>query len=95
MTDDQLIRYVLQEKEKGTAQEVIVRNVMQRGVTIEQLRRVRKKVEAQQKQLGAVDLTSGNQQQGNNRLRTRKQVAQDERQKQQGFMIRSQREEEE
>lgn len=95
MTDDQLIRYVLQEKEKGTAQDVIVRNVMQRGVTIEQLRRVRKKVEAQQKQLGALDLTSGNQQPGNNRLRTRKQVAQDERQKQQGFMIRSQREEDE
>ncbi|MBO4800959.1 MAG: SLBB domain-containing protein [Bacteroidaceae bacterium] len=95
MTDDQLIRYVLQEKEKGTDQQVILRNVMQRGVTVEQLRRVRKKVEAQQKQLGAVDLTGSTQQKTDNRLRTRQQVAQDERQKQQGHMIRSQREEEE
>lgn len=95
MTDDQLIRYVLQEKEKGTAQDVIVRNVMQRGVTVEQLRRIRKKVEAEQKQLGAVDLSNSPQQQTTSRLRTRKQVAQDERQKQQGFMIRSQREEDE
>jgi len=95
MTDDQLIRYVLQEKEKGTDQQTIVRNVMQRGVTVEQLRRVRKKVEAEQKQLGAVDLTGSTQQQTNSRLRTRKQVSQDERQKQQGHMIRSQREEDE
>ena len=95
MTDEQLIRYVLQEKEKGTSQDAIVRNVLQRGVTVEQLRRVRKKVEAEQKQLGAVDLSGSSQQGTNNRLRTRQQVAQDERQKQQGFMIRSQREEDE
>lgn len=95
MTDEQLIRYVLQEKEKGTAQDVIVRNVLQRGVTIDQLRRVRKKVEAEQKQLGAADLSGKTQGAGTSRLRTRQQVAQDERQKQQGFMIRSQREDEE
>lgn len=95
MTDEQLIRYVLQEKEKGTAQDVIFRNVLQRGVTVEQLRRVRKKVEAQQKQLGAVDLTGASQQKTDNRMRTRQQVSQDDRQKKQGFMVRSQREEDE
>ncbi|MBP5771467.1 MAG: SLBB domain-containing protein [Bacteroidaceae bacterium] len=93
MTDEQLISYVLQEKEKGTSQDIIIRNVLQRGVTVEQLRRVRKKVEAQQKQLGAVDLTGAGQSKKDNRLRSRQQKAKDELQKQQGFMIKSQREE--
>lgn len=91
MTDNQLVQYVLQEKEKGTDQQTIVRNVMQRGVTVEQLRRVRKKVEAEQKQLGALDLT-GKTSTRPNRLRTQGEVDRDNRQKQTGFMVRSQRE---
>ena len=96
MTDDQIINYILQEKEKGTDKQIIVRNLTQRGVTIEQLRRVQKKVEAEQKNLGAKDLTGRNQQrQGTNRLRTQREQTQDERQKRQNYMIRSQREEQE
>ena len=96
MTDDQIISYILQEKEKGTDKQIIVRNLTQRGVTIEQLRRVQKKVEAEQKNLGAKDLTGRNQQrQGTNRLRTQREQTQDERQKRQNYMIRSQREEQE
>lgn len=91
MSDNQLVQYILQEKEKGTDQQVIIKNVLQRGVTTEQLRRVRKKVEAEQKQLGAVDLT-GKTNQKTNRLRTQRDIDRDERQKQNGFMIRSQRE---
>ena len=97
MTDDQIVSYILQEKEKGTDKQVIVRNLAQRGVTIEQLRRVQKKVEAEQKNLGAKDLTGKAQQQrqGTNRLRTQREQNQDNRQKQQNYMIRSQREEQE
>ena len=97
MTDDQIVSYILQEKEKGTDKQVIVRNLAQRGVTIEQLRRVQKKVEAEQKNLGAKDLTGKAQQQrlGTNRLRTQREQKQDNRQKQQNYMIRSQREEQE
>ncbi len=96
MTDDQIVNYILQEKEKGTDKQIIVRNLTQRGVTIEQLRRVQKKVEAEQKNLGAKDLTGRNQQrQGTNRLRTQREQTQDERQKRQNYMIRSQREEQE
>ena len=95
MTDNQLVQYILQEKEKGTDQQVIIRNLVQRGVTVEQLRRVRKKVEAEQKQLGATDLTGKEEKKTDTRLRTRREISRDERQKQQGFMIRSKREEEE
>lgn len=93
MTDNQLVQYILQEKEKGTDQQVIIRNLVQRGVTVEQLRRVRKKVEAEQKQLGASDLTGKDEKKTDNRLRTRREIDRDERQKQQGFMVRSKREE--
>ncbi len=93
MTDNQLVQYILQEKEKGTDQQVIIRNLVQRGVTVEQLRRVRKKVEAEQKQLGASDLTGKDEKKSDNRLRTRRDIDRDERQKQQGFMVRSKREE--
>ncbi len=92
MSDQQLVRYVIQEKEKGTEQDVIVANLLKRGVTVEQLRRVRKKVEAEQKQLGASDLTGKTQQQGKNRLRTQRERDNDERQKRDNYMIRSQRE---
>ena len=93
MTDNQLVQYILQEKEKGTDQQVIIRNLVQRGVTVEQLRRVRKKVEAEQKQLGASDLTGKDEKKTDNRLRTRREIDRDERQKQQGFIVRSKREE--
>ena len=95
MTDEQLVQYVLQEKEKGTEQSVILRNLLQRGVTQEQLRRVRKKVEAEQKQLGAVDLTGKTRTQSRTRLRTQKEVDADTRQKQNTRMVRSTRESDE
>ena len=97
MTDEQLVRYVLQEKEKGTEQSVIMRNLLQHGVTQEQLRRVRKKVEAEQKQLGAVDLTgrSSGQRTTRTRTRTQSEIARDQRQRAESHMVRSNREEEE
>lgn len=96
MTDEQLIQYVLQEKEKGTETSVIMRTLLQRGVTQEQLRRVRKKVEAEQKQMGALDLTGKSRtSQTRTRLRTQREVDRDNRQKQNTRMVRSVREQEE
>lgn len=92
MTDQQLVRYVMQEKEKGTEEKTIVQNLLRRGVTAEQLRRVRKKLEAEQKQMGATDLTGKTTQQSKNRLRTQRERDNDERQKRDNYMIRSQRE---
>ena len=92
MTDDQLVNYILQEKEKGTKPETIQRNLVLRGVTPEQVRRVKKKVEAEQKLMGANNLTGKNVQ-NVNRLRTRQEIERDDRQKKQARMVRSVREE--
>lgn len=62
MTDNQLIQYVQTEMEKGTPQQTIIQNLIKRGVTTDQLKRVRRKVEAEQKQLGASNLTGQEQQ---------------------------------
>lgn len=49
MTDDQVFKYVIKEHENGTSQSQIVTQLMQRGVDITQIRRVRKKFERMSK----------------------------------------------
>ena len=43
MTDEQVIEYVLQEQEKGTSQTDIVKNLVRRGVTMDQVNRLKTK----------------------------------------------------
>ena len=60
MSDQQIISFVIDEQEKGTSQQQIVSQLMKRGVSIEQLKRVRQKYERQMGQsgLGVKDITS-------------------------------------
>ena len=53
MTDSQIISFVKQEQAKGSNQEAIVTKLLQKGVTPEQLRRLKRKLEAEQTQPGA------------------------------------------
>ena len=59
MSDDQVISFVVKEQQKGTSQSQIVTKLMQQGVTIDQIRKVRQKVERQKKNqgLGTQDIT--------------------------------------
>lgn len=59
MTDEQVMKFVVKENSAGTSQAQIVTKLMQRGVDIEQIRRVKKKYErlAKDKGLGAVNDT--------------------------------------
>lgn len=57
MSDDQVMRLVVKEHEKGTSNAQIVTKLMQQGVDISQIRRVREKYERQMKQ-GGVTKTS-------------------------------------
>ena len=83
----------MEQQEKGKDQQYIVSQLLQKGVTVDQLRRIRNKYEAEQKQPGALDLTGTTQaKSGTSRLRTNKEKTLDERQKRNGYMIRSQRE---
>ena len=61
MTDSQIMDYVIEQNAKGTSRQQIVTQLMQRGVTIDQLRRIQKKYQKQMtsESLGAVDITPG------------------------------------
>ena len=61
MTDNQVMDYVIEQNSKGDPRQQIVTQLMQRGVTIDQLRRIQKKYQKQtnNEALGAEDITAG------------------------------------
>ena len=61
MTDSQIMDYVIEQNAKGTSRQQIVTQLMQRGVSIDQFRRIQKKYQKQMNNetLGAVDITPG------------------------------------
>ena len=61
MTDNQVMDYVIEQNAKGVSRQQIVTQLMQRGVTIDQLRRIQKKYQKQTQNgaLGAEDITAG------------------------------------
>ena len=61
MTDSQVMEYIIKENDKGTARDVIVRRLIEKGVPIEQIRRIRDKYEKEKNntQIGARDITGG------------------------------------
>lgn len=61
MTDDQVMKFIVKEHNAGTPQSQIVTKLMQNGVNIEQIRRVKKKYEraAKDQGLGQVLSTTG------------------------------------
>ena len=69
MSDEQVLQYVVEEYQKGTSQAQIVTKLMQKGVDINQIRRVRQKYERQTQNggLGIKDITG--EKQSNDRLR--------------------------
>lgn len=69
MSDEQVMAYVMEEYQKGTDQTQIVTNLMKKGVTIDQIRRVKAKYEKQSsgEGLGVKDITGET---SANRMRT-------------------------
>ena len=61
MTDNQVMDFVMEQNARGVSRQRIVTQLMQRGVTIEQIRRLQKKYQKQMKNgaLGAEDITAG------------------------------------
>ncbi len=71
MTDDQVMKFIIKEHNAGSTQSQIVTKLMQSGVDINQIRRVRKKYERASKDgLGQVSGTTGSK--NDTRLRTGK-----------------------
>lgn len=69
MSDKQVMNFIVKENEKGTPRNEIVTKLMERGVSIEQIRRLRDKYEREKgkSSLGARDLTGSTD--GQSRLR--------------------------
>ena len=61
MTDNQVMDYVVEQNANGVSRTEIVTQLMQRGVTMDQIRRIQKKYQKQIKNgaLGADDITAG------------------------------------
>ena len=61
MTDNQVMDYVIEQNANGVSRQQIVTQLIQRGVTIEQIRRIQKKYQKQIKNgtLGGEDITAG------------------------------------
>ena len=59
MTDDEIITFVIKEQQRGTSQAQIVTKLIQKGVTIEQIRKVKATVERQKgtTSIGTKDVT--------------------------------------
>ena len=64
LTDEQVVKIVLAEQEKGSDEKTIAQKLLRQGVTPAQLRRLKTKYEQEQEGLGVVDVT------GINRSRT-------------------------
>ena len=58
MTDEQILKFVIKENAEGTSQAQIVTKLMQKGVTIDQIRRVKDKYERQAKNKGLGTVSS-------------------------------------
>lgn len=72
MTDEQVMKFVVKEHNSGTSQAQIVTKLMQNGVNIEQIRRVRKKYERVVKEQGLGAVSGSTSGKNDTRLRTGK-----------------------
>lgn len=72
MTDEQVMKFVVKEHNSGTSQAQIVTKLMQKGVTIDQIRRVKKKYERVAKGQGLGAVSSSTSSKNDTRLRTGK-----------------------
>ncbi len=70
ITDDQVVKMIMAEKESGADEATIARKLLQKGATPAQIRRIKEKYEQEQKGLGAVELTGKGE--SGNRLRDAK-----------------------
>lgn len=94
MTDNQVIQYVMGQKEKGKDQQTIANDLAKKGVTAEQIVRIRNKYQAQNSLLGADNVTGQTSTNATkNRVRTKKEQTEDKKNSRNNYMVRSTREE--
>ena len=70
MTDDEVVQFVKKEQAAGKSQQTIVAQLMKKGVTTEQLRRIRKKAESEYRLSGNTGQEVGGQDETMTRMRS-------------------------
>ena len=90
MSDEQVIKFVTEEKAKGSDQSAIVSKLLSKGVTPAQMRRIKDKYEKEQSQLGAVNITDKGFGTTTSRLRTDRQAKDEKKQSANNYMLQSQ-----
>ena len=70
MTDDEVVQFVKKEQGAGKSQQTIVAQLMKKGVTTEQLRRIRKKAESEYRLSGNTGQEVGGQDETMTRMRS-------------------------
>ncbi len=90
MSDAQVIKFVTEQQAIGDNQATIVQKLLKKGVTVQQIQKIRKNMEAQKEQLGALDVTGSTGTTSKSRLRTNKQIEGEAYQQQNNYMVRSQ-----
>ena len=58
MSDEQVMEYILSEKNKGTNEKTIAQNLLSRGVSPAQLREIQRKYQEEKGRIGAVNITN-------------------------------------
>lgn len=87
MSDEKVVQFVQERMEKGDSQSEIVQKLLSKGVTAQQMRRVRKKYQAQQEQIGAVDVTGQTKGVSRQRRQNMRQVQDEARQQRDNYMV--------
>ncbi|MBQ5644425.1 MAG: polysaccharide biosynthesis/export family protein, partial [Bacteroidaceae bacterium] len=86
VSDEQVVKMIMTEKERGATETEIARKLLQSGATPAQIRRIKGKYEQEQKGLGAVDLT-GKEEKDKSRLRTDKNKNESEKEPKGNFVV--------
>lgn len=94
MSDEQIMNFVITEQEKGANQQAIATKLINKGVSVERLRKIKQKYEAQKKQLGASDLL-GTSSIKTTRTRTKQAQLKDDKLRRENNLVYSAREENE
>jgi len=89
MSDEQVIKFVQERMEKGESESQIVQKLLSRGVTAQQMRKIRKKYKAQQEQMGAIEVT-GQKTPTRTRRQTQRQQAGEGQQQRDNYMVQGQ-----
>lgn len=69
ISDEQVVRIITEQKKSGASEETIAKNLLAKGVTPEQIRRIKAKYEQEQNGLGTVNVSGINRTRGNEKAR--------------------------